>query len=55
MMILCDEEEYHIDDDDGGIESDGDICEKCECPRDAHEDGKGPCYCGHCRRFKESF
>ncbi len=45
---------YHIDDDDGGVDSGGDICERCECTRDQHEDGKGPCACGRCKKFKES-
>lgn len=45
------EEAYHIEDDDGGIEADGDICERCECPRDAH--GDDGCACGRCRKFKE--
>jgi hypothetical protein len=42
----------HIDDDDGGIESDGDICEKCEHPRDMHEDDKGACGACNCKKFK---
>ena len=45
-----DDEYYYADDDDTDIESDGDICERCYCPRDAHsEDG---CACGRCRKFK---
>lgn len=49
------EEAYHIDDDDGGIESDSDICDRCECTRGDHEGGTGPCdACGRCRKFKES-
>jgi len=45
----------HIDDDDGGTDSDGDICERCECTREMHEDGKGACMmCDRCRKFKES-
>lgn len=47
------DEYYYADDDDTDIESDGDICEKCSCPRDAHDDGEGPCLrCGRCRKFK---
>lgn len=55
-MTWDDDEYTHIDDNDGGVESDGDICERCECTRDQHEDG-GPCMsCGpkRCRKFKES-
>ena len=44
---------FRISDDDGGTDSAGDICERCECPRDAHEDG-GECICGKCRKFKDS-
>lgn len=50
------EEAYHIDDDDGGTESDGDPCGRCDCPRSAHsatgcspDDGG----CGKCRKFVE--
>jgi hypothetical protein len=44
-----------IEDDDGGVESDGDICDRrsCECPRSEHENGKGACACGRCKKFKE--
>jgi hypothetical protein len=48
-----DDEAMRIEDDDGGVESDGDICERCDCPRDHHEEGKGPCSCGRCRKFVE--
>lgn len=53
-MSWDEEEAYRDDDDDSDIESDGDICEKCEHPRAEHENGKGECTCGRCRRFKES-
>jgi hypothetical protein len=48
------DEAYHIDDDDGGADSDADICERCECCRDLHEDGIGACGCGRCKKFKNS-
>lgn len=47
------EEAYHIDDDDGGVESDFDPCDKCYCPRGDH-DRDGCRACGKCRKFKES-
>jgi hypothetical protein len=47
------EEAYLVDDDDNDIEADGDICDRCECPRENHEDGIGECKCKRCRRFKE--
>jgi hypothetical protein len=48
------EDAYHIDDDDGGTDSDGDICERCECTRETHEASKGACtVCDRCRKFKE--
>jgi len=50
-----DDEVVRIADDDGGTDSDGDICDRCDCPRSAHEDGKGECSaCGRCRKFKET-
>ena len=52
-----DDDAVHIDDDDGGTDSDADICDRCDCPRDMHdEDGKGACLvCGdrRCKKFKE--
>jgi hypothetical protein len=49
-----DDDAVHIDDDDGGTDSDADICDRCEDPRSAHEDGKGACtQCNRCRKFKE--
>jgi hypothetical protein len=48
-----DDEYAHIDDDDGGVESDADPCDRCECPRDIHDDSKGECVCGACPAFKE--
>lgn len=48
-----DDEYYRVDDDDTDIEADGDVCERCYCPRDRHsDDGVGPCGCGRCRKFK---
>jgi len=49
-----DDDAVRIDDDDGGTDSDGDICERCECIRARHEDGVGECACGRCRKFKGS-
>jgi hypothetical protein len=38
------EEDWHvIEDDDGGTESDGDICEGCEWPRSEHKRGGRGC------------
>ncbi len=53
---MTDEDEaYHIDDDDGGTDADGDICEGCDCARVDHEEGNGRCNrCGSCNKFKES-
>lgn len=53
-MTWDDDEYTHIDDDDGGTESDGDICERCECERYEHSEGVNECSCGRCPRFKES-
>ena len=47
------EEAYRIDDDDGGTESDFDPCDRCDCPRVAH-DASGCQSCGKCKKFKES-
>ena len=45
----------HIDDDDGGTDSDADICARCEDTREMHTDGAGECMaCNRCRKFKES-
>lgn len=46
-----DDDCYHIDDDDGGTEGDGDVCDRCYCARTKHEDGIGACDCGRCRKF----
>ena len=44
----------HIDDDDGGTDSDADICDRCNCSRGDHEEGTSACTrCGKCRKFKE--
>ena len=49
-----DEEAYHIDDDDGGTDSDADPCAKCDCLRESHEGGTGRCTrCGRCLKFEE--
>lgn len=51
---MVDDEYYRVDDDDSDIESDGDVCERCDHERGAHEDGEGPCnLCARCKRFKE--
>ncbi len=50
---LDDDDIRHADDDDSDIESEGDLCERCEHPRTNHEDGTGACTCGKCRRFKD--
>jgi hypothetical protein len=53
-MTWDDEEAMRIDDEDGDTSSDSDVCDRCGCSRDAHEnDGRGECACGGCRRFKE--
>lgn len=52
-MPFDEDDAYHIDDDDGGLEADGDICDRCDCTREMHEDGKGECACGRCRKFKD--
>jgi hypothetical protein len=52
-MPWDEDDAFLVDDDDTDIESDGDVCEKCYCPRDHHEDNAGPCQCGRCRKFKQ--
>lgn len=49
-----DDDYYRVDDDDEAIESDGDVCERCDHERADHEDNEGPCnLCERCRGFKE--
>jgi hypothetical protein len=50
-----DEEALHIDDEDGDTDSDSDICDRCDCPRGEHEDGKGECNCGRCKKYKSPY
>lgn len=45
-----DEDLVAIDDSDGGTESDSDLCDRCGCPREAHDDD-GACVCGDCAHF----
>jgi hypothetical protein len=51
-MPTLDDDYAHIDDDDGGVDSDADPCDRCECPRGQHAEGRGACLCG-CRKFKD--
>lgn len=44
--------DYFYEGDDKDDESDVDPCEKCGCPRHEHEDSRGTCGCGRCKRFK---
>jgi hypothetical protein len=52
VSILDDDSTYV--DDDGDTAGDADLCSWCECRRDRHEDGVGPCEsCEGCKRFVE--
>jgi hypothetical protein len=50
-----DEEPQHIVDEDGDVSTEADICTRCDCARNLHEDGKGECAgCGSCNRFRST-
>lgn len=50
---MIDDDYYYVEDDDTDIEAEGDVCDRCGDPREAHEDGGGECTrCGKCRRFR---
>lgn len=56
MPSTLDEDYDVIEDDDGGTESDSDICVRsgCEHERGQHEEGIGACTkCKKCKAFKE--
>jgi len=55
-LVNFDEEPSHIDDDDGGTDSDFDVCDRCGCIRAAHEAGTGgQCErCESCRAFVDA-
>lgn len=48
------DKDYVYADDEKDVESDFDVCETCGCPRADHEDSRGACACGRCRKFKVS-
>lgn len=52
---VLDEPTFHIEDDDGGTDADGDPCDRCDCIRSKHEGGKGPCDCGRCKKYVDPF
>jgi len=57
MPSTLDEDYEVIEDDDGGTESDSDICDRagCEHERGQHEEGIGACTkCKKCKAFKDS-
>lgn len=54
-LVDFDEEARHIDDDDGGTDSDFDVCDACGCVRAVHDGGDGQCsYCERCNTFRDS-
>lgn len=48
---LLDDDYEPIDDTDGDCSAENDPCDRCECSRYLHDDGKGECTCGKCRKF----
>ena len=42
-LVNFDDDAYHVADDDGGTDSDYDVCDRCGNIRATHKDGIGPC------------